>query len=137
VPRPTAQPARNFSNFKFHCFTVGPPEIFRQLDTNQGSEKQRKQRGVLWRARVRFYQSSRQFQLGKAAGKIQETETAGGHDLEDEAPGDERLHRHAEDRAQRSSEASAGKRTLASDGKALKGSFDAFNDVKARQMLNA
>jgi hypothetical protein len=36
-----------------------------------------------------------------------------------------------------SSEASAGKRTLASDGKALKGSFDAFNDVKARQMLNA
>lgn len=35
-----------------------------------------------------------------------------------------------------SSEA-AGKRILAFDGKVLKGSFDAFNDVKARQMLSA
>jgi hypothetical protein len=34
-------------------------------------------------------------------------------------------------------EASAGKRMLAFDGKVLKGSFDAFNDVKARQMLSA
>ena len=31
----------------------------------------------------------------------------------------------------------AGKRILAFDGKVLKGSFDAFNDVKARQMLSA
>jgi hypothetical protein len=36
-----------------------------------------------------------------------------------------------------SSEATAGKRILAFDGKVLKGSFDAFNDVKARQMLSA
>jgi DDE_Tnp_1-associated len=36
-----------------------------------------------------------------------------------------------------SSKASAGKRVLAFDGKALKGSFDAFNDVKARQILSA
>jgi hypothetical protein len=42
-----------------------------------------------------------------------------------------------------SSEATAGKRILAFDGKvltlrqALRGSFDAFNDVKARQMLSA
>jgi predicted transposase YbfD/YdcC len=33
-------------------------------------------------------------------------------------------------------EATAGKRILAFDGKMLKGSFDAFNDVKARQMLS-
>jgi DDE family transposase len=36
-----------------------------------------------------------------------------------------------------SGEATAGTRILAVDGKALKGSFDAFNDVKARQMLSA
>jgi hypothetical protein len=35
------------------------------------------------------------------------------------------------------SSAAAGKRILAFDGKVLKGSFDAFNDVKARQMLSA
>ena len=34
-------------------------------------------------------------------------------------------------------EAPAGTRMVALDGKALKGSFDAFNDAKARQMLNA
>ena len=34
-------------------------------------------------------------------------------------------------------EATAGKRILALDGKVLKGSFDAFNDVKARQVLTA
>jgi hypothetical protein len=36
-----------------------------------------------------------------------------------------------------SSETTTGKRILAFDGKVLKGSFDAFNDVKARQMLSA
>jgi DDE_Tnp_1-associated len=36
-----------------------------------------------------------------------------------------------------SSKARAGTRVLAFDGKALKGSFDAFNDVKARQILSA
>jgi hypothetical protein len=36
-----------------------------------------------------------------------------------------------------SSEANADKRILAFDGKVLKGSFDAFNDVKARQILSA
>ncbi len=36
-----------------------------------------------------------------------------------------------------SGEATAGKRILAFDGKVFKGSFDAFNDVKARQMLTA
>jgi hypothetical protein len=35
------------------------------------------------------------------------------------------------------SEAAAGTRIVAFDGKALKGSFDAFNDAKARQMLSA
>jgi DDE_Tnp_1-associated len=36
-----------------------------------------------------------------------------------------------------SSEAAPGKRILAFDGKALKGSFDAFNDARARQILSA
>jgi hypothetical protein len=36
-----------------------------------------------------------------------------------------------------SGEPTAGKRILAFDGKVLKGSFDAFNDVKARQILSA
>jgi hypothetical protein len=36
-----------------------------------------------------------------------------------------------------SSEAAAGTRVLALDGKALRGSFDAFNDAKARQILSA
>jgi hypothetical protein len=36
-----------------------------------------------------------------------------------------------------SNETGAGKRILAFDGKVLKGSFDAFNDVKARQILSA
>ncbi len=36
-----------------------------------------------------------------------------------------------------SSEAATGTRILAFDGKALKGSFDAFNDAKARQILSA
>jgi hypothetical protein len=36
-----------------------------------------------------------------------------------------------------SSEAANGKRILAFDGKVLKGSFDAFNDAKARQILSA
>jgi DDE_Tnp_1-associated len=35
------------------------------------------------------------------------------------------------------SEAPAGMRMVALDGKALKGSFDAFNDAKARQILSA
>ena len=35
------------------------------------------------------------------------------------------------------SEAPAGTRMVALDGKALKGSFDAFNDAKARQILSA
>src|SRR5271168_4382605 len=35
------------------------------------------------------------------------------------------------------SEAPAGMRMVAVDGKALKGSFDAFNDAKARQILSA
>jgi hypothetical protein len=34
-------------------------------------------------------------------------------------------------------EAPTGARILAFDGKALRGSFDAFNDVKARQILSA
>jgi hypothetical protein len=36
-----------------------------------------------------------------------------------------------------SSAAATGTRILAFDGKALKGSFDAFNDAKARQILSA
>jgi hypothetical protein len=36
-----------------------------------------------------------------------------------------------------SSEAATGTRILALDGKVLKGSFDAFNDAKARQILSA
>jgi hypothetical protein len=36
-----------------------------------------------------------------------------------------------------SSEAATGKRILSFDGKALRGSFDAFNDAKARQILSA
>ena len=36
-----------------------------------------------------------------------------------------------------SGSAACGARVLALDGKALKGSFDAFNDVKAKQVLNA
>jgi len=36
-----------------------------------------------------------------------------------------------------SSEAATGTRILAFDGKVLKGSFDAFNDAKARQVLSA
>lgn len=36
-----------------------------------------------------------------------------------------------------SSAAASGTRILAFDGKALKGSFDAFNDAKARQILSA
>src|SRR5260370_28986640 len=36
-----------------------------------------------------------------------------------------------------SSEAPIGTRIVALDGKALRGSFDAFNDAKARQMLSA
>src|SRR5215467_6336122 len=36
-----------------------------------------------------------------------------------------------------SSAAASGARILAFDGKALKGSFDAFNDAKARQILSA
>lgn len=35
------------------------------------------------------------------------------------------------------SEAATGSRVLALDGKALRGSFDAFNDAKARQLLSA
>jgi len=35
------------------------------------------------------------------------------------------------------SEAARGSRVLALDGKALRGSFDAFNDAKARQLLSA
>ncbi len=36
-----------------------------------------------------------------------------------------------------SSEAATGTRILSFDGRALKGSFDAFNDAKARQILSA
>src|SRR5215471_7567170 len=36
-----------------------------------------------------------------------------------------------------STTAASGTRILAFDGKALKGSFDAFNDAKARQILSA
>jgi hypothetical protein len=91
-------------------------------------------RGIRTFIKVHFKRLNKAFRIGW---KRPPAHTAIRYILQGLDPADvERVFReHAADL--NSSEAATGKRILAFDGKVLKGSFDAFNDAKARQILSA